>query len=79
MSDICHAENFESKMNRVAEKTPLVLVVDDDESMRALLQMQMKRDGYRVASAESGPSALDTAAATPRASKASSSPSPRAS
>jgi len=32
-------------MNQVAEKTPLVLVVDDDESMGALLQLQMERDG----------------------------------
>jgi len=52
-------------MNQVAEKTPLVLVVDDDESMRALLQMQMERDGYRVVTAEGGPSALDKAAAEP--------------
>jgi len=52
-------------MNQVAEKTPLVLVVDDDESMRALLQMQMEREGYRVVTAEGGPSALDTAAAEP--------------
>ena len=39
-------------------KKPLVLVVDDDESIRALLQRQMELDGYRVASAEDGPSAV---------------------
>ena len=33
---------------------PLILVVDDDESVRALLQRQMELDGYRVASAEDG-------------------------
>lgn len=39
-------------------KKPLVLVVDDDESVRALLQRQMELDGYRVASAEDGASAI---------------------
>ena len=38
---------------------PLVLVVDDDEGIRALLQRQMELDGYRVASAEDGCMALD--------------------
>jgi putative two-component system response regulator len=33
-------------------------VVDDDESVRALLQRQMELDGYRVASAEDGMGAL---------------------
>lgn len=33
---------------------PLILVVDDDESVRALLKRQMELDGYRVASAEDG-------------------------
>ena len=52
-------------MNRVAEKMPLVLVVDDDESMRALLQRQMEREGYRVAVAENGPAAIVKAAGEP--------------
>ncbi len=37
---------------------PLVLVVDDDESVRLLLQRQMELDGYRVASAEDGMGAV---------------------
>jgi CheY-like chemotaxis protein len=36
------------------KKKPLVLVVDDDESITALLRHQMERDGYRVATAENG-------------------------
>ncbi len=44
-----------------ASKKPLVLVVDDDESVRALLQRQMEIDGYRVRSAQDGPSALEQA------------------
>ena len=39
-------------------KKPVVLVVDDDESIRALLQRQMELDGYRVVSAEDGASAI---------------------
>ena len=39
-------------------KQPLVLVVDDDESMRALLEKQMELDGYRVVTAKHGAKAL---------------------
>ena len=39
-------------------KKPLVLIVDDDEGIRALLQRQMELDGYRVASAADGASAI---------------------
>ena len=42
-------------------KKPLVLIVDDDESIRALLQRQMDLDGYRVATAADGASAIATA------------------
>jgi CheY-like chemotaxis protein len=42
-------------------KKPLVLVVDDDESVRALLQRQMELDGYRVASAGDGASGVKKA------------------
>lgn len=42
-------------------KKPLVLVVDDDESIRALLRRQMELDGYRVASAEDGAIAVKMA------------------
>jgi putative two-component system response regulator len=40
------------------KKKPLVLVVDDDESIRALLGRQMELDGHRVASAADGISGL---------------------
>ena len=53
--------DLKSKMNRAAEKTPLVLVVDDDESMRALLQRQMELDGYRVLAATDGAQAVELA------------------
>jgi len=52
-------------MDRVTGKKPLVLVVDDDESMRALLQKQMELDGYRVVAVDNGPGALAEAAAEP--------------
>jgi putative two-component system response regulator len=42
----------------VNDKKPLVLVADDDEGIRALLQKQMELDGYRVASAEDGMGAV---------------------
>jgi len=41
-------------MIKAIKKSPLVLVVDDDESMRLLLQRHMEADGYRVVSAENG-------------------------
>ena len=43
---------------RDTNKQPSVLVVDDDESMRALLKRQMELDGYRVVTAEDGAKAL---------------------
>lgn len=43
------------------KKQPLVLVVDDDEGIRALLQRQMELEGYRVASAQDGATALKMA------------------
>jgi putative two-component system response regulator len=52
-------------MNRMAEKSPLVLVVDDDESMRALLQRQMELDGYRVLAAADGAQAMEMAEGEP--------------
>jgi putative two-component system response regulator len=45
-------------------KQPLVLVVDDDESMRALLTKQMELDGYRVVTAKHGAKALAECATT---------------
>ena len=49
----------------VTETKPLVLVVDDDESMRQLLQRQMENDGYRVVTAENGFSAIEKAIGEP--------------
>ena len=46
-------------MDQTTPNKPLVLVVDDDESMRALLQKQMDLDGYRVVAAENGLRAVD--------------------
>lgn len=47
------------------DKAPLMLVVDDDESMRALLQRQLEQDGYHVVAAENGLQALAEARARP--------------
>lgn len=47
------------------EKQPLVLVVDDDESVRALLRRLMERDGYRVVTADDGAKAVELAMAEP--------------
>jgi putative two-component system response regulator len=41
-------------MSKSSERKPLVLVVDDDESMRLLLRRHMELDGYRVTAAEDG-------------------------
>jgi len=42
-----------------------VLVVDDNEAIRELLEILLCRDGYRVLSASDGPKALRLARATP--------------
>ncbi|MBF6570728.1 MAG: response regulator [Candidatus Binataceae bacterium] len=52
-------------MGWVTETKPLVLVVDDDESMRLLLRRQMENDGYRVVTAENGFSAIEKATGEP--------------
>ena len=49
-------------MNEAAETVPSLLVVDDDDSMRALLKKLMESDGYRVTTADSGQNALELAA-----------------
>lgn len=38
----------------MTNKTPLILIVDDDRSMRSLLNLAMEEEGYRVAEANSG-------------------------
>jgi putative two-component system response regulator len=50
-------------MHEARTQKPLVLVVDDDESIRVLLKRQMERDGYAVATAADGLSAITTAGA----------------
>ena len=36
-----------------------ILVVDDEKSMREFLEIMLRRDGYEVEIAESGPKALE--------------------
>ena len=43
------------------KKKPLVLVVDDDESIRALLYRLMERDGYTVLTADDGQAGIEVA------------------
>jgi putative two-component system response regulator len=45
-------------MNELNKKKPSVLVVDDEESIRALLKRQMEGDGYTVLAAENGREAI---------------------
>jgi CheY-like chemotaxis protein len=48
-------------MGEKTKKPPLVLVVDDEESIRALLKRQMETDGYTVATADNGRNAITAA------------------
>jgi DNA-binding response OmpR family regulator len=41
-----------------SETTPLILVVDDDRSMRSLLKLAMEEEGYRVVEAKDGEQGL---------------------
>ncbi|MDJ0742829.1 MAG: response regulator [Xenococcaceae cyanobacterium MO_167.B27] len=41
-----------------AEKMPLILIVDDDRTMRSLLNLAMEEEGYRVVEAENGEQCL---------------------
>ena len=40
------------------EKIPLILIVDDDRTMRSLLNLAMEEEGYRVVEAENGEQCL---------------------
>lgn len=40
------------------EQTPLILIVDDDRTMRSLLNLAMEEEGYRVIEAENGEQCL---------------------
>lgn len=44
--------------NNNPEQTPLIMIVDDDRSMRLLLNMAMEEEGYRVAEAKNGEQCL---------------------
>jgi diguanylate cyclase (GGDEF)-like protein/PAS domain S-box-containing protein len=46
--------------NSVPATAPLILVVDDDRTMRILLRQAMEKDGYRVVEAVNGQQALAT-------------------
>ena len=41
-----------------SEPTPLILIVDDDRTMRSLLNLAMEEEGYEVAEAENGQQCL---------------------
>ena len=41
-----------------SEPTPLILIVDDDRTMRSLLNLAMEEEGYRVVEAENGEQCL---------------------
>ncbi|MGF1539040.1 MAG: response regulator [Pleurocapsa sp.] len=47
-----------SENNSNRELTPLVLIVDDDRTMRSLLNLAMEEEGYRVAEANNGEQCL---------------------
>ena len=49
----------------MSERTPLILVVDDEESMRHYLRKTLAREGYEVLTASDGPEALAIAQARP--------------
>ncbi len=44
--------------NNNPDQTPLIMIVDDDRSMRLLLNMAMEEEGYRVAEAQNGEQCL---------------------
>lgn len=45
--------------HRVTPKSPLVLVADDDESLRRVLEFRLREAGYEVVTADNGLTALD--------------------
>jgi putative two-component system response regulator len=65
MASLASAPSVDPTRRQVTETRPLVLVVDDDESMRTLLQRQMELGGYRVAVASDGVGALREVEANP--------------
>lgn len=53
-----HAEEYEDMISLQIIK-PLILIVDDDRAMRMLLRRVMEQEGYRVAEAADGASAVE--------------------
>ena len=49
----------------MTERRPLLLVVDDEESMRWFLEKTLRREGYDVVSARDGPEAIALAQSQP--------------
>ncbi len=49
----------------MSDRSPLILVVDDEESMRHYLKKTLGREGYEVVTASDGPEALAIAQARP--------------
>lgn len=47
-----------NNLSSSSDQTPLILIVDDDRSMRSLLNLAMEEEGYRVVEANSGELAL---------------------
>ena len=45
-------------IDRVQEGSPLILVVDDDKSMRMLLRLALEQEGYQVFEAQDGEACL---------------------
>jgi PAS domain S-box-containing protein len=54
-----------SEFEDSTQSSPVVLVCDDDSSVRTVLQAMLKREGYRVMTAASGHEAVERAVAQP--------------
>jgi two-component system KDP operon response regulator KdpE len=53
------------RLTRQPDGRRTVLVVDDDQRMRRLLRLNLEKDGYRVVTAEDGPTGLESAELEP--------------
>ena len=58
-SGVSDGDSSNTTLPSVAQKTPLVLVVDDSITVRRVTQRMLLRDGYRVAMAADGLQALE--------------------
>ncbi len=57
----CVAKRTGNMTSRAQQRPPLVLVVDDEESMRELVAEVLQEEGYRVVTARNGSEALSVA------------------